>query len=102
MSVKAGNLVLKMEPIHARHSEERTLHKPEHFDREHVRTHKDLHDQTFWIDHDLLHENEKNKEKESNKDAILFDHKPAGLVSHRVYDHDADASSDSDDDWEDY
>lgn len=77
VSVKAGNLVIKMEPVeeeehlvhhsspHLRHIEHDkdalSLHKTEHFDRDHVRSHKGAHEGSFWIDHDLRHENERNK-----------------------------------------
>ena len=82
VSVKAGNLVLKMEPavvekkaIHhvpiAHEDIEHNLHKEKHFDREHVRSHKDSHDEKFW----------KEKVIEQTEDV---------------------ESSDEDADWEDY
>jgi beta-glucanase (GH16 family) len=98
VSVKAGNLVLKMEPEEHVHYEEvhheyapehhlsehhgdrlHHLHKAEHFDREHVRGHRDAHEGRFWI------ENEENE-----KDDIVLAH------------HDDVDSSDSDADWDDY
>ena len=75
VSVKAGNLVLKMEPdeatVHeqlhhgraiehhlarAHHFgddvERHNLHRAEHFDREHVRSHRQSHgDERFWLEH---------------------------------------------------
>jgi len=81
VSVKAGNLVLKMEPASDEEKEEaphhthsvdaheediaHNLHRSEHFDREHARSHKDSEKgRVFWIDHqidhDLAHENERD------------------------------------------
>ena len=108
VSVKAGHLVLKMEPAneekepihHYRHSvdEEHILHKQDHFDRDHIRAHKESHDGKFWIDHDLRHENERNRED----DIHLIDRHHHDDHHEKLYQLHDDETSDSDEDWEDY
>ena len=84
VSVKGGNLVLKMEPIREEHSSHRrepvplrqidhdtdktSLHRTEHVDREHVRSHRGAHEGSFWIDHDLRYENERNAQVSGKKE----------------------------------